>query len=73
VSEVNVTVNDQNVVNVGCEDRLADVRRYVEANRDVWSDDPHDQLSVAIADVYQKVLNVIDTGNPLIPIPTAED
>jgi hypothetical protein len=44
---------------------LRRVREYVANNRDVWSDDPSDQVSVAIADVYQKVLNVIDTGNPM--------
>jgi hypothetical protein len=47
--------------------RFEGARDYVASNLDVWSDDPTEQFSVAVADVYQKVLNVIDTGNPLTP------
>jgi hypothetical protein len=52
-------------------DRLARVRQYVKNNRDVWTEEnPNpmsraDQLAVAYADIYQKVLNVIDTGDPM--------
>ena len=54
-------------------DRLAEVRRYVANNRDVWGSDRQDgsraaMLSHAYTDIYQKVLNVIDTGNPLVAV-----
>ena len=41
-------------------------RLYVENNLAVWSDDEAtDRISAAICDVYRKVLNVMDTGDPL--------
>jgi hypothetical protein len=49
----------------GAEERLAAVRQYVEGNRDVWSEDPTDRLGMVYADIFQKVLNVIDTGHPM--------
>ena len=45
----------------------ARARHWVEQNRDVWSDDPTDVFAMATADLFQKVLNVMDTGNPLVP------
>lgn len=45
--------------------RLDLVRQYVVRNRNVWSDDPTDMLAMAYADIFQKVLNVIDTGDPM--------
>jgi hypothetical protein len=39
-------------------------RQYVEDNLRVWAGDT-DVVSVAVVDIYQKVLNVIDTGHPL--------
>lgn len=53
--------------------RLADVRQYVESNRDEWSDDPSDRLAMAYADIFQKVLNVIDTGHPMLSTDTREE
>jgi len=55
-------------------DQLALVREYVQRNRDVWAQDHEPQgradlLAIAYADIYQKVLNVIDTGDPLRPAP----
>ena len=53
-------------------ERLARVRQYVQNNLDVWSEDDSggsqsraDALARAYADIYQKVLNVIDTGHPM--------
>ena len=46
-------------------ERLAAVRRYVAGNCAIWGDDPADLLGLAIADVHQKILNVIDTGSPM--------
>jgi len=41
-------------------------RLYVENNLAVWSDDEAtNRISMAICDVYRKVLNVMDTGDPL--------
>lgn len=40
------------------------VYRWVQGNIDVWSDSD-DPYSRAFVDSYQKVLNMIDTGNPL--------
>jgi hypothetical protein len=45
-------------------DRATIARRWVEASRDIWLED-NDQLSRAYADIFQKVLNVMDTGHPL--------
>jgi hypothetical protein len=53
--------------------RLEDVRQYVSNNRDVWAEAGETSLIIiAYADIYQKVLNVIDTGHPLIAQPTGE-
>jgi hypothetical protein len=51
-------------------ERLERVREYVQNNFDVWYDtaeprDKAEQLARAYADIYQKVLNVIDTGDPM--------
>lgn len=52
------------------EERLDRVREYVQNNFYVWFEDGEpttkaDLLAKAYADIYQKVLNVIDTGNPM--------
>ena len=46
-------------------ERLARVRQYVQNNLDLWDTDPDDPIAVAYADIFRKVLNVIDTGNPI--------
>ena len=45
-------------------------RRYIVQNRDVWDDEPTDppgarQLANAYRDIYQKVLNVLESRVPL--------
>jgi hypothetical protein len=47
--------------------RLAEVRQYVANNLAAWNDPDDNHVAHAVADVFQKVLNVIDTGNPLQP------
>jgi Zn-dependent M32 family carboxypeptidase len=52
------------------QDTLDRVRQYAQNNLDVWyeSNEPvstADHLARAYADIYQKILNVIDTGSPM--------
>lgn len=62
------------------DERLALVRRYVSGNLEAWSTntnpDPRsmaDMLEVAYADIYRKVLNVIDTGYPMRSISVPDE
>ena len=46
-------------------ERLRAARAYVANNLVVWDDDDGTVVGIAVADVFRKVLNVIDTGNPM--------
>ena len=55
-------------------ERLREARAWVAMNLAVWDDDDGTLVGAAVADIFRKVLNVIDTGNPMTALaePTPE-
>ena len=53
-------------------ERLRAARAYVANNLVVWDDDDGTVVGAAVADVFRKVLNVIDTGNPMTALEGAD-
>ena len=53
-------------------ERLREARAYVANNLVVWDDDDGTVVGAAVADVFRKVLNVIDTGNPMTALEGAD-
>jgi hypothetical protein len=49
------------------------LRAYLTTNIEAWSDDDGTLTGRAFLDVFQKVINVLDTGHPLRPLDAATE